>query len=260
MDFLKLRFLDIIDIFLVANLLYYIYKLVRGTAAINIFIGIVIVYGAWQLTEAFDMMMVSTILGQFIGVGMFALIVVFQQEIRNFLLMLGSSNFSLSQGVLSQFKLFKDTANESATNVPVLVKVCESLGSTKTGALIVIKRNVPLDFIRSSGDSMYTKVNAPIIESIFYKNSPLHDGAMLIEGGVITATRVTLPVSTDLDIPMHYGLRHRAAISITQRTDSVALVVSEETGGISYIKSGNFFRYDNREVLIKEITEDLSQY
>ena len=258
MDFINLRFLDIIDIVLVATLLYYIYKLVRGTAAINIFIGIVIIYGVWQFTKALDMLMLSTVLGEFIGVGMFALIVVFQQEIRKFLLMVGSANFTSRKRFFTQLKFLKDnTQKESATNIPVLIKACENMSSTKTGALIVIKRHTSLDFVKNSGDTMHNEINAPIIESIFYKNSPLHDGAMLIEDNVITATRVILPVSSDINIPLRFGLRHRAAVSITQKTDALAIVVSEENGRISYINNGEFIPYSSTNDLIRKISEDL---
>ena len=258
MEFLNLRFLDIIDIVLVATLLYYIYKLVRGTAAINIFIGIVIIYGVWQLTQALNMLMLSTVLGEFIGVGMFALIVVFQQEIRKFLLMVGSTNFTSRKRFFTQLKFLKDnTQNETKTHIPVLIKACESMSSTNTGALIVIKRHTSLDFVKSSGDSMHNEVNAPIIESIFYKNSPLHDGAMIIEDNIITATRVILPVSSDINIPLRFGLRHRAAVSITQKTDAVAIVVSEENGQISYINNGEFVPYRTPNELIQKLSEDL---
>ena len=259
MDFINLRFLDIIDIVLVATLLYYIYKLVRGTAAINIFIGIVIIYGVWQLTKALDMLMLSTVLGEFIGVGMFALIVVFQQEIRKFLLMVGSTNFTSPKRFFTQLKFLKDnTKKEVSTNIPILIKACENMSSTHTGALIVIKRHTTLEFIKNSGDTMHNEVNAPIIESIFYKNSPLHDGAMLIEDNVITATRVILPVSSDIKIPLRFGLRHRAAVSITQKTDALAIVVSEENGRISYINNGEFIEYSSIKELIQKITEDLA--
>ena len=258
MDFLNLRFLDIIDIVLVATLLYYIYKLVRGSAAINIFIGIVIIYGVWQLTKALDMLMLSTVLGEFIGVGMFALIVVFQQEIRKFLVMVGSTNFTYRKRFFAQLKFLKDnTKQEVSTNIPVLIKACENMSTTNTGALIIIKRHTSLDFVKNSGDTMHNELNSPIIESIFYKNSPLHDGAMLIEDNVITATRVILPVSSDINIPLRYGLRHRAAVSISQKTDALAIVVSEENGRISYIKNGEFVNYRTTNELIQKITEDL---
>ena len=256
LDFLDFRILDILDILLVAVLLYYIYKLVKGSAAINIFIGIVIVYLIWKLTELLQMEMLSSVLGEFIGVGMFALIVVFQQEIRKFLLMIGSTNFS-SKNNWFQLK-FSNRENKTLNYVDIIVETCKKLGNTKTGALIVIKRNTKLDFVKNTGDAMDIKVNRPIIESIFYKNSTLHDGAIIIEDGRITATRVILPVSNDRDIPLRFGLRHRAAVGISEKTDAVALVVSEETGQISYLKNGEFNIFDDFDNLAEQIKTDLS--
>ena len=137
-----------------------------------------------------------------------------------------------------------------------MVSVCHKLGTTHTGALIVIERSVPLDFVIATGDKMNLELSGPIIESIFYKNSPLHDGAIVIRGNTIVATRVILPVAAEDTLPKHYGLRHRAAVSITEKTDATALVVSEETGHISYFKNGNFVRFANEEELIKMIQED----
>ena len=257
LDFLDLRILDVIDIVLVAVLLYYIYKLVKGSAAINIFIGIVIVYLAWKLTQLLKMEMLSSILGQFIGAGMFALIVVFQQEIRKFLLMVGSTNFGNKRNFLRQLKFMRDDEQEISTNINAIVKACESMGKTNTGALIVIRRNTQLDFVKTSGDVMDIELNQPIIESIFYKNSTLHDGAMVIEDNKITATRVILPVSNDRSIPLRFGLRHRAAVGITEKTDALALVVSEETGQTSYIKNGSFEIFDTYEQLAQKLNADL---
>lgn len=256
LDFLEFRVLDILDILLVAVLLYYIYKLVKGSAAINIFIGIVIIYLIWKLTQLLQMEMLSSVLGEFIGVGMFALIVVFQQEIRKFLLMVGSTSFS---GKNNWFQLnFSNRENKTQSYVDIIVDACRKLGTTNTGALIVIKRSTKLDFVKNTGDKMDIKVNRPIIESIFYKNSTLHDGAIVIEDGRVTATRVILPVSNDRDIPLRFGLRHRAAVGISEKTDAVALVVSEETGQISYLKNGEFNIFDDLEKLTEQIKEDLS--
>ncbi|RZT00011.1 diadenylate cyclase [Aquimarina brevivitae] len=257
MDFINLRILDILDIVLVAFLLYYVYKLVKGTAAINIFIGIVMIYLAWKLTQFLAMEMLSSVLGEFIGVGMFALIVVFQQEIRKFLLMIGSTNFGKRRNFLRQLKFMRDTAEESATDINAIVNACESMGESYTGALIVIKRNTSLDFVKTSGDKMNIAVNTPIIESIFYKNSPLHDGAMIVEDNHIVATRVILPVTNERDMPLRFGLRHRAAAGITEKTDAIALVVSEETGQISYLKNGGFILFDSKEELIQKIKKHL---
>lgn len=256
LDFLEIGFFDILDILLVAFLLFYVYRLVRGSAAINIFIGIVIIYLLWQLTLLLNMEMFSNVLGQFIGVGMFALIVVFQQEIRKFLLMIGSTNFSSRKGFLQKIG-FSSRTDEGLAYLSEVVDACQKLGSTNTGALIVIQRNTKLDFIKNSGDKMQIDVNVPILESIFYKNSPLHDGAVVIEEGKITATRVILPVSNDRSIPLRFGLRHRAAIGITEKTDALALVVSEETGQISYIKDGEFRIFEDEKDLIKKLKSDL---
>lgn len=256
MDFLDLRILDIVDIVLIAALLYYLYKLVKGTVAVNIFIGITIIYLVGKFTQFLQMEMLSSVLGEFIGVGMFALIVVFQQEIRKFLLMIGSTNFARRRRFLQTLKLIKDDL-ETSNDIEAIVNACETMGRTNTGALIVIQRNTSLDFVKNTGDNMKILVNQPIIESIFYKNSTLHDGAMIIEDNYITATRVVLPVSNDRTIPLRFGLRHRAAVGITEKTDALALVVSEETGQISYIKDGEFVMYDGREELIEKLKADL---
>jgi len=257
LDFLNLRILDIVDIVFVAILLYYLYKLVKGTVAVNIFIGIVIVYLIWKLTELLQMELLSSVLGEFIGVGMFALIVVFQQEIRKFLLMIGSTNFTQRRKFFRQFKFVKDDTQIS-TNLNAIVKACDSMARSYTGALIVIQKSTKLDFIKISGDAMNIELNQPIIESVFFKNSPLHDGAMIIEDNKITATRVILPVSNDRSIPLRFGLRHRAAVGITEKTDALALVVSEENGQISYLKDGEFVIFEDTNELVNKLKEDLT--
>ncbi len=257
MDFLNLRILDILDIVFVAILLFYMYKLVKGTVAVNIFVGIVIVYFIGKLTQLFQMELLSSVLGEFIGVGMFALIVVFQQEIRKFLLMIGSTNFTQRRKFLRQLKFVKDDTQIS-TNVNAIIKACEAMGRSFTGALIIIQKSTNLDFVKNSGDNMNIEINQPIIESIFHKSGPLHDGAMVIEDNKITATRVILPVSNDRSIPLRFGLRHRAAVGITEKTDALALVVSEETGQISYLKDGEFIMFDDPEELVSRLKEDLT--
>ena len=257
MDFLNLRILDIVDIVFVAILLFYLYKLVKGTVAVNIFVGIVIVYLIGKLTQLLQMELLSSVLGEFIGVGMFALIVVFQQEIRKFLLMIGSTNFTQRRKFLSQLKFVKDDTKIN-TNINAIVKACETMGSSLTGALIIIQKSTNLDFVKNSGDKMNIEINQPILETIFYKNAPLHDGAAIVEGNKITATRVILPVSNDRSIPLRFGLRHRAAVGITEKTDALALVVSEETGQVSYIKDGEFVVFENTEELIQKLKDDLT--
>tara|TARA_R100000935_G_scaffold16397_1_gene32603 strand:- start:955 stop:1728 length:774 start_codon:yes stop_codon:yes gene_type:complete len=257
LDFLNLRILDIVDIVFVAILLYYLYKLVKGTVAVNIFIGIVIVYLMWKLTELLQMELLSSVLGEFIGVGMFALIVVFQQEIRKFLLMIGSTNFTQRRKFFRQFKFVKDDT-QIKTNLNAIVKACETMARSYTGALIIIQKSTKLDFVKISGDAMNIDLNQPIIESVFFKNSPLHDGAMIIEDNKITATRVILPVSNDRSIPLRFGLRHRAAVGITEKTDALALVVSEENGQISYLKDGEFVIFEDTNELVNKLKEDLT--
>lgn len=255
-NFLEIGFLDILDIVLVAVLLFYIYKLIRGTAAINIFIGIAIIYLIWKLTQALEMELLSDILGKFLGGGFIALIIVFQQEIRKFLLMVGSTNIASKKGFLKHFNLFKsDVAPKS--HIHEIVSFCYEMGKIRTGVLLVLGRSNNLEFVKLTGDPMQILVNKPILKSIFYKNSPLHDGAVIIEGNLITATRVILPIDNTIEIPAHFGLRHRAALGITTRTDALALVVSEETGQISYINNGAFILFEDMNDLTEIIKEDL---
>jgi len=255
-DLLKFTVLDVIDIILVALLLYYVYKLIKGTVAINIFVGIVISYLIYLLVDALQMKMLTRILGGFMSVGIIALIVVFQPEIRKFLLMIGSTNIGKRGKLFKRLNFLKtQTANE--TDAEIVVAACIKMGSSKTGALIVLERNNNLDFLVNTGDEMNITVTQPILESIFFKNSPLHDGAIIIANNNIKATRVILPVNNEKNIPLRFGLRHRAAIGITEKTDAIAIVVSEETGQVSYIKNGEFVMYKNTEELTQSILEDL---
>lgn len=255
-NFLEFRFLDLLDIVLVAILLYYTYKLVKGTVAIHIFIGIAIVYLFWKLTEVLQMEILSEILGKFIGGGFLVIIIVFQQEIRRFLLMLGATSLSTRKGVLKHINFLQ---SDSLINLDIetIVQFCKEMGKAKTGVLIVIGKNNSLERFKSTGDTMKIELNKPILKSIFYKNSPLHDGAIIIEENSITATRVILPVAKDVDIPSRFGLRHRAAIGVSLQTDALVLVVSEETGKIAYIKNGNFVFFDDGDKLIELMQQDL---
>jgi uncharacterized protein (TIGR00159 family) len=252
------RIIDLIDIVLFAALIYYLYRLVKGTAAINIFIGIVIIYLIYEVTVFLEMEMLSRALGAFTGAGVFALIVVFQQEIRRFLLMIGSTNFASKRRFLRQLRIFNEEQNADVAAVDEIVTACKRMSATKTGALIAIKRDGSLDFLKNSGDEMDIVVNAPIIQSIFYKNSTLHDGAMIVEGNKITATRVILPISDNRKIPQRLGLRHRAALGLTERSNALAIIVSEETGQISLVINGEFESYDDMDDLASKIKAHLS--
>ncbi|MDG2193956.1 MAG: diadenylate cyclase CdaA [Polaribacter sp.] len=255
LDFINFTFLDALDILLVAVLLYYTYKLLKGTVAINIFLGIAFIFLIWKITQTLKMEMLSGILGYLLSGGVIALIIVFQQEIRKFLLMIGTTNFSTKRNFLKQLK-FLQTEIVTEIDAETLLNACKNLSETKTGALIVIERTNNLDFLINTGDTMNALMNEAILESIFYKNSPLHDGAIIIRDNFIVATRVVLPIS-DSKIPARFGLRHKAGIGITEKTDALSLLVSEETGEISYLKNGNFELYTDYEELIEKIKKDM---
>lgn len=255
-DFIKVGLLDVFDIVLVAILLYYVYKLLKGTVAINIFIGIALLFVTYKITLTLGLKMFSGILGGLLGVGAVGVMIVFQQEIRKFLLMIGSSNFTNKRSFIKQLRFLKSEIHTD-TDVDSIINACFKLGRTKTGALIVIERSNNLDFVKNSGDYMQAEVNIPILDSIFYKNSPLHDGAIIIKDNIIIATRIVLPISNK-NIPKRFGLRHKAAVGITERTDALSLVVSEETGKVSYVKDGEFILYKDENDLIEKIRFDLS--
>jgi diadenylate cyclase len=235
--FLTLSFFDLLDIILVAFLLYYLYMLIRGTVAINIFIGVFSVYLIWLLTKALNMQLLSTILGQFMGVGVIALVVVFQQEIRKFLLIIGS-RYRLNK-VFSLENLFMTkTKAANIMNIKSIVKACKNMSASKTGALIVISVKSELRNYIQTGELINSEISSRIIESIFYKNNPLHDGALIIEKHRIKACRCILPISDNPNLIANHGFRHRAALGMAQATDAIVIVVSEQTGIISIAKSG----------------------
>lgn len=259
LSFLEFSFTDAIDIFLVALLLFYMYKLVRGTVAINIFVGIVIIYFVYQLTVTLNLNVLSNILGNFISVGFFALIVVFQQEIRKFLLLLGSTNYTSRKKLFRYFSFLNQEETEIVTlDLSLFIDACENMAKEKTGAIIVLERSNNLDFVKSTGDETNIQLSPQVLESIFFKNSPLHDGAIIIKNNAITATRVVLPVSESNKIPSRYGLRHRAGIGITEKTDALVIVISEQRGEISYIKDGALKKFAAGEKLKRVLSEDLA--
>ncbi len=230
-DLLSFSLIDVIDITLVAFILYQIYNLVKGTSAFNIILGIFAIYLLWVVVRMLQMEMLSMILGQVIGVGVLALIVVFQQEIRRFLIYIGTRYLSPSM---------RHSLNSAAgsTYIDEVLTACENMSASRTGALIVFARRSSLATVEQSGDIITARISHRLIENIFFKNSPMHDGAMLIVNQSIQAARCVLPSSERTDIPAKYGMRHRAAIGITEQTDAVVVVVSEQTGKISYIENG----------------------
>lgn len=241
LQFISIGLLDVIDIVLVAALIYQVYQMVRGTIAIRIFVGIFTIYLFWKIVEALHMELLSEILGQFIGVGVIVLIIVFQQELRNFLLMIGNTNFlnqSLFKGNIFHFG--KKEGEEIPLNIDELTHACINMSNSKTGALIIISYSHDIDIYLGSGEIINARVSSALLESVFWKNTPLHDGAVLIRDNTILAARCVLPVSESSDLSASLGMRHRAAMGVSEQSSAISLIVSEQTGAISTIKEGKF--------------------
>lgn len=238
MDFLNFDIIDLLDIFLVAILLYQLYRLVQGTVAMNIFLGILAIYFIWKIVQALKMDVLSEVLGQFINVGIIALLIVFQPELRRFLLLIGTpeilEKFSFGMRLFS----FKGKKKIFSADLQAIVKACKEMSETRTGALVILTTGSDLNFYVKTGEQLDAKISANTLESIFYKNSPLHDGAVIISGGKIRAARCVLPITEREDFPSHLGMRHRAAAGITEASDALAIIVSEQTGEISLAKGG----------------------
>jgi uncharacterized protein (TIGR00159 family) len=248
--FIPIRLLDIIDILLVAFLMYQLYMLVRGTVAINIIIAVLAIYIFWWFVRMLKMELLSSILGQVIGVGVIALIIVFQQEIRRFLILMGSRYISRNR--IRFEKLLKmDFDPRPTIKTRSILKAVLSLSNSKTGALIVLRKKSTLDMYAQSGDIMNANTTSRLIISIFNRQSPLHDGAIIFDKEKIAAARVVLPVTDNPDLPPEYGLRHRAAIGISELTDAFVIVVSEENGKVSVAKNGAL----ERDISNKELYE-----
>ena len=252
---------DIIDILLVAMILYYIYRLMRESRSLNVFIGILMFVITWLfVSQVLEMKLLGSILDKLVSVGVIALIVLFQDDIRKFLYNVGAH-----RRVRAFAKLFTsktgDEEDKKALKEIIMPIVMASMNMSrgKVGALIVIERAVPLDEIAVTGDQIDSNINQRLIENIFFKNSPLHDGAMIISKKRIRAAGCILPVSHDMDIPKELGLRHRAALGVSQESDAVAIVVSEETGGISVAVKGEFRLRLSAEELESILTKELEQ-
>jgi uncharacterized protein (TIGR00159 family) len=255
--FISVHWVDVVDIVLVALLIYQVYYLVKGTVAVNILIGIILFYILWLIVKALNMQLFSSILGKFIDVGFIALLIVFQQELRRLLLFIGTSEIFTKGKLGSGIFDFKwNVADSENLDINAIVKACKNMSESKTGAILIITRSNELKFYTNTGDIINAKVSVRMIESIFYKNSPLHDGAVIISGNLIVAARCVLPVTEKSDFPAHLGMRHRAAVGITENADAIAIVVSEQTGEISYSQSGelkhNLTPERLRELLEKE--------
>jgi len=253
--FLEVSWVDLIDITLVAILLYQVYKLIRGSLAVNIFLGILALYLIYLIVRAAQMELLATILGQFMGVGVLAMIILFQPEIRKFLLLIGRTT------EINRDNIFRNITNWNPEhhddfNVHELIEAVKTLKATRTGALIVFSRDIELKFYVETGDPIDAKVNKRLLLSIFSKNSPLHDGAIIIYKGRIKAARCVLPVSENDHLPPHFGLRHRSAIGMSETTDTLILVVSEETGRLILSRNGKYIR----GLRLKQVEQKILEY
>lgn len=237
--FIDLKVFDLIDIILVASLLYTLYYLLKGTAAINIFLGIVTIFLIWKIVTALQMVLLGEILGAFVSVGFIALIIIFQPEIRQFLLALGTPKFIIKFRKKYSFLGKRISEIKFHDWETTLSNTCFSLGKKNTGALIVITRQHNLFEYIQTGVRLDALLSQALIENIFFKNSPLHDGAVIISGEKIKAAGCILPVTKKLDLPGRPGLRHRAGLGVAEQSDAIAIIVSEESGHVSVAHEGH---------------------
>src|SRR5690554_6534827 len=245
---------DLIDVFLVASLLFYLFRLVRISGLRPLFLGILVFLVIWILvSRVFNMVLLGSILDQFVSVGLFLLVILFQDEIRRFLMSLGSK-----KGWNFITKLFfpSERENKDRSHYTSIVLACMNLAKTNTGALIAIQGDIHMGLYEQTGEIINADVSSRLIENVFFKNSPLHDGAMIIVGKKIKAAGCILPISQNPNIPTHLGLRHRAGLGISQETDAKVIIISEERGRISFASEGrlklNITPEDLQSLLMEE--------
>ena len=249
---------DVLDVLIVSYLLYQLYKLVRGSVAFNIFIGVITLYALWFLVGLLGMDMLSAVLGQFVSVGVIIIIIIFQPEIRRFLILLGNNTLRQRSQVLRRLFRLGDVSDAESSRRQgeklELHKAMMTMAKRKTGALVVLTNNAAGEPIGPSGTRINADVSAVLLRTIFDKHTPLHDGAVLIEKGKVYAAGCVLPVTDRNDLPQAVGLRHRAAVGLTERSQAVCFVVSEETGFISVAKGGKLLRRLSESKLLEELT------
>ncbi|KPQ13258.1 MAG: diadenylate cyclase DacA [Algoriphagus marincola HL-49] len=253
--FLDVSIVNMIDIALVSMLLYQVYKLLKGSVAIKIFLGFLSIYLIYLLVLALRMELLSSILGQFMGVGVLAAIIIFAPEIRKFLLLIGRSSLLSSDNMWRDLLFFWKKKDDTSFNINPIIEASKTLAGSNTGALMVISKSTELKFYAESGDILDAELSKRLLISIFNKYSPLHDGAVIIHNGKIKAARCILPV-TEREVPAQFGLRHRAGIGMSETTDSLVLIVSEETGQISMAKNGKILH----NMSFQEVRETLNDY
>jgi uncharacterized protein (TIGR00159 family) len=242
-------------------MLYLTYNLVKGTSAVNIFVGLAFIYLAFIIIKAFDLKLLSSIIGKFVNVGVIAIMIVFQQEIRKFLLYIGSNEFLRNKNWKNIFKInfFTSTDKEIYLNIDAVVDACFNMSESKTGALIIISRKSDLKFFINTGDILDAGLTSRMLENIFFKNSPLHDGAVIINENRIVAARCVLPVTEKENFPANYGMRHRAAVGVTENTDALAISVSEQTGAVSFVMNSEITANVNKQKLTFLLEKNLKQ-
>ncbi len=253
------RWLNILDVIIVAFLIYQLYRLLRGSIAFKIFWGVVIVYIVYFIVRTLEMPLLTSILQNFINVGILAIIIIFQPEIRRFLLLLGR-NIPFSENNIWKRFLVSDKMKESRRQEEIikhLIMAVGNLANTYTGALIIVAATYKLPLDTSSGVEIDAIISARLLETIFKKNSPLHDGAVIISNGKLVAAKVVLPVSQNPDLPSRIGLRHRSGVGVTEQSDALSIIVSEERGNVSYAKDGHLFMNVSLEDLKSLLYETL---
>jgi diadenylate cyclase len=240
LSFLHFTLVDLLDILMVALVIYFIFRWIRGSSAINIFVAIIIVLVVQIIANALGLKMVSSLLGTLIDVGAVAIIVIFQPEIRRFLNTLGrQAGDSLEKRPkLKKLLTGRSMSSVDSRSLAEIAQACKEMSEQKTGALILIRRKDSLEDIIATGDTLDAQISSRLIMNIFFKNSPLHDGAMIIGDNRIIAARCTLPITDRSDLPAHYGMRHKAALGVSEQCDADVVVVSEETGTISFVHRG----------------------
>ena len=251
LDFLHFSWIDILDILMVAVIIYLVFRWIRGSTAINIFIAIIFVLVIRVVAEAIGMKMISSLLGTIIDMGAVALVIIFQPEIRRFLGSMGRKAGTTleKQSFLQKLFLRGQSRGMDTRAVQEIAEACQEMSAQKTGALIVIQHKNSLEDIIATGDTVDAEIGRRLIMNIFFKNSPLHDGAMVISGNRIVAARCTLPITERTDLPARFGMRHKAAIGITEQCDADVVVVSEETGTISFVRGGHITPVDTINTL-----------
>ena len=247
---------DIIDIFSVALMLFYVYRLMKESRSLNIFSGIMVFIVIWLfVSKILSMRLLGSILDKLVSVGVLALIILFQEEIRTFLYSLGGHE---RIKLLTRYFMPSNKNEEDKEMILPLVMACMNMARGKVGALIVLERSAPLNDIADTGEKIDARIIQRLIENIFFKNSPLHDGAILISKKRVKAAGCILPVSHNKDIPKSLGLRHRSALGISQSSDALAIVVSEETGNISIAIKGEFKLRLSAEELERVLAYEMS--